>query len=37
MLTSALRALDKKYKLEIVSWNLCIQHIETSKNNFICI
>jgi len=37
MITSVpflLRALHKKFKMEILSWNLCIQPIETSKNNF---
>jgi len=33
MLTSALKALDKRFKMEILSWNLCIQHIKTSKSN----
>jgi len=35
MLTNALRALDKKFKVEGLSWKLCIQHIETLKSNFL--
>jgi len=27
--------IDKKFKGEILSLNLCIHHIETSKSNFI--
>ena len=34
---SAFRALDKKFKVKILSCNLCIQHIETTKNNFLSI
>jgi len=34
MLTGALKALDKKFKVEGLSWKLYIQHIETLKNNF---
>jgi len=34
MLTSALREFDKKFKVQILSWDLWIQHIETSKSNF---
>jgi hypothetical protein len=34
MLTSALRALYKKFKVEILFWDLCIEHIEASKSNF---
>ena len=35
MLTIALGALVKKFKMEILSWEWCIQHIETLKSNFI--
>jgi hypothetical protein len=34
MLTSVLRALDKKLKVVILSWKLCIQLIEIVKSNF---
>jgi hypothetical protein len=34
MLTSAIRALDKKLKVVTLSWKLCIQLIEIVKNNF---
>jgi len=34
MLTSALREFDKKFKVQILSWDLWIQHIETSKATF---
>jgi len=34
MLTSALRALDKKLKVATFYWKLCIQLIERLKNNF---
>ena len=34
MLTSDLMTLDKKFKVEVFSWDLCTQHLETSKNNF---
>jgi len=34
ILTSVLRVLDKKFKIETLSCDLCIQHIKTSKSNF---
>jgi len=34
MLTSALRAFDKKFKIETLFCDFCIQYIETSKSNF---
>ena len=35
MLKSALRVFVKKFKMETLSWKLCIQHIKTTKSNFI--
>jgi len=34
MLTSGLKAIDKRFKMKILFWNLCIQHIKTLKSNF---
>ena len=34
MLSSALRIFYKKFKMETLSWDLCIEHIEISKSNF---
>jgi len=37
MLTSAFRILDKMFKMKILSWNLCIQHIKTVSSANLCL
>ena len=32
---SVIRVFDKKFKMKILSWNLSIQQIKTTKSNFI--
>jgi len=37
ILTSTLKTLNKRFKIETLSWNLCIEHIKKSKSNLLYI